>query len=733
MWRAMSLALAGARKLAELTGVPELAVNAELAAREVIADTADRLAEIGADHGARLVETVAEFLSIRPAAFGLADPRDNAHTDQIGFMVTAQDGTELVCVYPSKHAEIVRAADVEDVSAALCQLRESGHLVTSKDKGFKYQTRHAPKPVYAYNLSVETDRNDRNNRNTAGQGPNFCSGLGTVRLEQRPEHGAETGSEQDCGQCPGCGTLPPLHASDCPDLPPLPPEPGPELDEYQDQEPDAEAQIGNGITDLEVPAGSPFTALVRAYLADCSAAPVPLDRRYHPTADGALKSIVHRGRAEADAIRAAFADLTGHATETATAAPEVAAPELTDPAPANDAATAPGAAESLSEPTEGGPAEPARRKVADLSGADELATFTRALRKGEQYPDATDADLAAALGIFHAVTDGGRFVSFAGQTGQALFARLLARFRSMVPPEPVTSDKAREVWASGVQTTINYVTKGHEFRVGQQFTGYDVNGQFPAAAGSAVLGDGEPVTIDRPRSLDGLVERPGYVRTARAVRTGHPAFGTIAAGTWLPMPFVKFITVDLRVTVPAAEVLYWPKGGQRLSAYVQHTYRVPRERLAEMPDSLPVTYAMAALKDQANSFIGMLRSEKWSAKGIYYRPDWHDMILATAGVNVLRAFAKCDVPPVAKIADCAYWIADTAPYVPAGLVICERGRHVGCKHAKAGQATGAPQLGKWKLERFGRVTDAFTESYRAGQPGNVQEAAKAADAGRRTA
>jgi len=37
-----------------------------------------------------------------------------------------------------------------------------------------------------------------------------------------------------------------------------------------------------------------------------------LDRRYHPTADGAVKMIAHAGNlAEAEKIRQAFAELTG--------------------------------------------------------------------------------------------------------------------------------------------------------------------------------------------------------------------------------------------------------------------------------------------------------------------------------------------------------------------------------------------------------------------------------------
>jgi len=57
----------------------------------------------------------------------------------------------------------------------------------------------------------------------------------------------------------------------------------------------------------------PFAAEVAAYLADCASSAVRLDRRYHPTEDGAVKLIPHRHhhdreadqRAE-DQIRAAY-------------------------------------------------------------------------------------------------------------------------------------------------------------------------------------------------------------------------------------------------------------------------------------------------------------------------------------------------------------------------------------------------------------------------------------------
>jgi Domain of unknown function (DUF927) len=733
MHRAMSLALAGARILAGVTGVPELAASAERAARAVIADTEDRLAEIGADHGARLAETVAEQLAAHPSAFGLGEISDRI--EQIGFLSKTQDGTELVCIYRFRHAEIARRAEVEDATAALRQLRESGQIVTSAGQGLKYRARRDGRlvSVIAYKLSAETGQNTKNTKNIPGQSDDFCSDQGpegqNSKSEHAPPEAQNSQSEHAAGPslaadlpwttaddrapCVLCGEPTvarvggePRHWADGCQSNAQTAATGPAaLDGIATAAPAPEPVAASSGPPTVRIAGRMHAAVVCAgcgELAPAAYAP----NGYHVICapddpDSAAGSV-------RDAL-AAVADITADessasARTTGPPEPSSAEPSSAEPEPVERQDHGPaGAVEP--EPSS------ARRKVADMSADDELAAFARALRKPEQYPDAGDGDLANALAIFHKVTDGGRWVSFAGQTGQALFARLVARYPSMTAPAAVMSDRAREVWESGVQTRANFTGKGHKFRPGQWFTGYDINGQFPAAAGSAKLGDGEPVVIERPRTLDGLLNLPGYVELARSLRTGHSAFGTLAAGAWLPMPFVKFLAGDLGLTVPAAVVLYWPKHGRRLAMYVKHAYREPREQLAAMPDSMPVRLAMAALKDQANAFIGMLRSEKHSHGG-NYRPDWYDIIVATAEANALRAFGKCDVQPVAKIADTAYWVAESAPCTPAGLQI-------------------SPQLGKWKLERWGLVTAEFVRGYKAGEPRTLHEAAKVADTERR--
>jgi hypothetical protein len=53
-----------------------------------------------------------------------------------------------------------------------------------------------------------------------------------------------------------------------------------------------------------------ITGYVRQYLADCRTHRKLLDPRHHPTEDGALKTVFHRGHAQEEAVRAAYRQLT---------------------------------------------------------------------------------------------------------------------------------------------------------------------------------------------------------------------------------------------------------------------------------------------------------------------------------------------------------------------------------------------------------------------------------------
>jgi hypothetical protein len=667
MWRAMALGVAGARALAIVAGVPELAASALAAGREVIAGADERMTEIGADQGQRLVDALTEYLSIRPAAFGIGDARDAAHVDQVGF-IKVIDGRELTCVYPTKHGEITRAAGVEDVAVAHRQLRGEGRLVVMKGQGLKYRVRppaggNALIRVFAYNLSAEAAMNGLNAMNSAGQGPEDCSDQPAASYE----HGTEQPSEGWPADSAGAQANPAAAA----------PEPS-----------RCEA------------CGEPMTVIFAG-------------QRWHPMCEPE-------------------------------SAPEPVA-AVAEPMPVPVPIAPESGPVATSGRQDGGTP---RRPVSELDQAEELAAFTRALSKHGLTADATEADLAAALALFSEVTGGLRWVSYAGQTGQAAFARMLARHGSMKAPLELGDKRALKLAKDERQPVTRYHVRpglARKVRAGAEVTGYDINGQYPAAASQAELGDGDPEWITRPRTIEGMWAKPGYVQLARDIRAAKApelrllkSDGTTpAAGDWLPMPVIRFIGQDLGIPVDAAEVCWWPRSGRRMRAFVENTYRQPRATLQAMPKTLVRDLARSALKVMINDSIGMLRSETWSA-GRWYRPDWNDMITSLSEVNALRLIRKCDTPPAVKACDSLYWIA--APPCQA----CTADARTPEERAKSefpeghqAQACGKPkglivggQLGKVKLERHATVTDAASTAYKDGSAKSFHEAVKAAAAAR---
>lgn len=862
MWRACSLGVAGAYLLAELTGTPQLVNSALTAARAIIDGSSDRMEETGSDQGQRLIETVAEYLSIRPAAFGLGDSRDQAHTDQIGFVTIAADGAELTCIYPAKHAEIERAAGVEDTATALRQLRAEGRLHTTK--GLKYRARRDgydhKVAVYAYNVFAEIGGTGGTGGTTPGQGPLLRSPLAPPeggpppgnRGDRGPEPVPWPGEPADLdpgddghGQAdaataaavadpeppapaaaitpladgeyssaaparpavvlpcirPGCGVPGRLYPTGafCADHGPAPVPVPVALADLDDGQADAltilaaafpgSAPIASAVygprdditaghwrrahvdtgrvrawceeTGRDVPKGAPPDALIADYLAERGAEDIPLPgQTARPVWPAGKAPFTVMNGPERVAYGPCPAGCGGPASGPAArplppcgyCAPKAPRPPEPGPAPSHrpgpasvpTAATEPQSPANDRAPGESigtgarhpsaitqrgqrvithdspapAPADTHRQAPTDLPPDEELAAFTRAVGKHDPAlaDAATEADMAAALGIFHRATNGVRWVSYAGQTGQAAYARLLARYKSMKPPADLTDPAALEVTRTRITIPRDHLTPGQARRIktGQHVTGYDINGQYPAAAGSAELGTGNPERIDRPRSLEELANLPGYAKTSAAVKTKHPGLGTIAAGEWVPLPIVKYVTRDLGIEVTAAAALFWPDHRRHLRTFVDTYYRQGRAALADLPAGLARDLARCALKAMVNDFVGMLRSEKWS-HGPYYQPAWHDMITSTAEVNAFRAIDKCAVPPIAKVCDSVYFVADRAPFEPDGLAVVDE----------------LGQLGKFKLERWGKVGPDLADAYRAGNPRGIHEAAKAADAARR--
>jgi hypothetical protein len=689
MWRAMSLGLAGARALGIALQLPQLEASAMVAAREIIDGSGERLAELGADHGQRLVDTVAEYMEIRPAAFGLGDEADTMRTDQMGFRVKTRDGHTLTCIYQSRHKEIARAAGVEDVTVALRQLRQDGRLITSKGQGLKYKTRAADAPVYAYRLpdpDVPTrtcgdpGQNDQNSQNSPGQGPVSCSDQGPGKSEQAPGR-----SEQGA-------------FGDWPD--------------------------GSVGADVNPAAGQ----LER-----------PLEVQDHGHAD-----VVTIAACEAcgEAMRVITAGQRWHPMcEPETPAEPVAA----EPEPTAD--VAPDAPETAPAATSGRPdGDTPKRPVTDLDPARELEAFTKALHKHGLDRGAGEADMAAALELFTEVTGGVRWVSFAGQTGQAALARMIARRGAMKAPTKMDDKRALKIAEGERETITRYHVRpgqGRKLTGSGDVTGYDINGQYPNSAGLVELGDGNPEWVTAPRSIAGMLGKPGYVRTARDIRAPKvPELKMIkqdgsspAAGDWLPMPVAAFLSADLGIEITAAEVCWWPRSGRRLRAYIDSMYRQPRTALLNMEPSLARELARSALKIMVNDMLGMFRSRTWS-HGEWYRPDWYDMFTSLSEMNAFRLVRKApaDQQPIVKACDSLYFAAPPPCDACAAdsRTIPERGKREyprGHQPDRCGKPKGlviGTPLGKAKLERHARVTQGMRDAYKDGSAKSFHEAVKTA-------
>lgn len=392
-------------------------------------------------------------------------------------------------------------------------------------------------------------------------------------------------------------------------------------------------------------------------------------------------------------------------------------------------APAPGDQGGTVEPDQGGTvnqgkADPGEREAfaaaeaVEVDEAKELERFARVVRDVTRGgdSDATDADIEAAYSLFREVTGGVRMIRDPGGVGIAWWRWVRERNCGSVRTEPLESELLDGITRQLRERFPDHLRAGEPLAAGQVITGLDVNGQYPAAAASVLLGHGEPdhyttthsirVITDRP----GWSKRPGYVRLGADLSTDHPAFDDLRAGDWLALPTVDFL-INPGKGLPAvvdpgaldiAELVYWGQGnhGTRLRAW-QAKYRDARAALIGR-DELPARYALVVLKAVASTFLGgYLRSEKHAGGSEILRPDWSDMLVTQAGANMLRAEWKSqhiDGNPAAlgSYRD-ALWFVSDGPFSPAGKSL-----------------EISTQLGKFKREKVITVTDEILSAYESG-------------------
>lgn len=359
----------------------------------------------------------------------------------------------------------------------------------------------------------------------------------------------------------------------------------------------------------------------------------------------------------------------------------------------------------------------------------ELFAFTKAVR--DRFPEATDADCASALELFHDAhlvkNTPLRFVQYPGFTGMAAYEWLSSLFGAMpkIDPVPRTSEVAwhHTIWeittSSKLTRTFSFVNPDVAPAVGEQVTEVDVIAQYLAGARSVELPRGEPLElteIDEDFADTWLKkEHPGYVQLASAPDlTGCPVtvtgpFAGLRAESLLPMPAARYLHRDHGVRLDVDWALVWPskRHGRHLGRWAQ-LFADGRGFLEAAADrgEPGADYALAINKMIYSAFLGgLLRSDENNALSTL-RPDWWDQLVPQAGVNQLRALDKAlkqGSVPLAAMKDSVWFVGEYAPIRPAGLEF----------HT---------QPGKWSVDRYGPVTQRLVDAHRRGQPALVRDA-----------
>jgi hypothetical protein len=342
----------------------------------------------------------------------------------------------------------------------------------------------------------------------------------------------------------------------------------------------------------------------------------------------------------------------------------------------------------------------------------------------------TSDQAAAVLAEFRAATNGLDFRDWYGDTGISAYYRIRAaagaEARGIPGVERIESERAAAASADAV-LHLDYVAADVRPRKGQQVTELDVNGQFLSAA-AIELGHGEPIVVDQPRSIGGYLASPGYVRLSHDLTVGaaelphtHQAFAGIKAGRTLATTTARYL-MKHGVELDAAEVVIWPtprtNHRRHLDAWVR-LFREARRTLADRADGdggEAARLALALVKGIAAVTLGgWIRSDKNRSE--FMRRDWSDQVIAESWVRALVGIERAGEagsPVMGMRRDSAWFLADQAPYEPAGL--------------KTREADGRPtrQLGKWKVSRHAPVGAAIIRAHKSGSAELLNSAIKAA-------
>ncbi len=324
----------------------------------------------------------------------------------------------------------------------------------------------------------------------------------------------------------------------------------------------------------------------------------------------------------------------------------------------------------------------------------ELERCARLIR--EDYPDATDADIATAYRLFRQVTsrkvDGGlRMIGDPGFVGLKSVQIVRDGHNGSVRTAPLDSELVDGISHGGdLFRYADHVQAGAELGEGDPVTVLDSNSAWLAAAQSCELGDSAPAHYTRPRTIRQVTaqskwsKRPGYVLLGAApdLAAELPGLASLGRGSWVPTPWVDFLLNPwpgrgplLGSDLEIAELVYWHKGdhGRRLSTWAAFM-RDAGLALTGM-DGLAARYALKLVKRVRNGLLGgYLRSERYNRTELL-RPDWSDLIVTQAGANLMRKLTRAALEhgaphPIGVYRDDVWYAADRPPaaLVDAGEV-----------------------------------------------------------------
>lgn len=253
-------------------------------------------------------------------------------------------------------------------------------------------------------------------------------------------------------------------------------------------------------------------------------------------------------------------------------------------------------------------------------------------------------------------------------------------------------------------------------------TELDVNGQFHSAA-SIDLGHGDPELIITPRTLDGYLSMPGYVRLARKpsempLFVIWRAYRRLQEGSVLTTNQAQFLT-RRGIELDASEVLVWPKHRRHLDAWAA-LFRHARTVLADAAASgnLAAQVALGLVKETVNVTVGgWMRSEEKNGSDLMNRA-WSDRIITEGGIRALISVEHASVAgaQVVGMRRDAAWFLGPRNYEPEGLTI-DRTFHPTGKNGK---------LGKWKRTRSVPLTQGLIDAQETQSPEMMVRAIKAA-------